>query len=67
MIGSGSGRGESNIQLHRCVVDNSTTGQYIKDDPQGEGGAITVATGTSLLLEDCVLRHNYSGKKVCLP
>lgn len=54
------------MEFHGCTVDNSTTGEAIEDDPQGEGGAFSVATGTTLVLADCVLRNNYCGKKVRL-
>lgn len=60
----GSGRDVSHVEFHGCVVDNSTTGLDIEDDPQGEGGAFSVGTGTVLVLANSVLRHNYCGKKV---
>lgn len=63
VIGSGDG-GASRVELHRCTVDNSTTGSAIEDDPQGEGGAFSVAQGTTLVLDDCLLINNCAGKKV---
>ncbi|CAN0189805.1 unnamed protein product, partial [Pylaiella littoralis] len=59
----GSGSFPSHVELHRCNIFNSTVGKEIKDDPQGEGGAIAVAQTVSLLLADCVLTENYCGKK----
>ncbi|CAN0138387.1 unnamed protein product, partial [Pylaiella littoralis] len=59
----GSGSFSSHIELHRCNIFNSTVGVEIKDGPQGEGGAIAVGQGISLLLADCVLTENYCGKK----
>lgn len=63
VIGSGDG-GTSRVEMHGCTFDNSTTGSAIEDDPQGEGGAISVAQGTTLVLDDCLLINNFSGKKV---
>lgn len=60
----GSGQGPSSIDFHRCQLENSTTGRAFQDDPQGEGGAIALGKGTTLVLEDCILKNNKCGKKV---
>lgn len=54
----------SRVEFHRCTVENSITGAYYKDDPQGEGGAIVVGSGTIFVLEECLLANNTAGKKV---
>lgn len=54
------------VEFHRCTVNGSSTGDAIKDDPQGEGGAFAVGGGVTFLLSDCVLANNYCGKKVSL-
>ncbi|CAN0356022.1 unnamed protein product, partial [Ectocarpus sp. 12 AP-2014] len=59
----GSGRNSSYVELHRCTVEKSETGQEIEDDPQGEGGAVAVAWGVTLLVADSLLTDNYCGKK----
>lgn len=33
------------VEFHRCTVNGSSTGDAIKDDPQGEGGAFAVGGG----------------------
>jgi len=63
-VAVGSGDAPSYIEFHRCVVDNSTTGWPFEDDPQGEGGAFSLGSGTTLVLEDCLITNNYAGKKV---
>ena len=63
-VAIGSGDGRSNVEFHRCTVDNSSTGEAIKDDPQGEGGAFSVGGGVTLLLADSVVKRSYCGKKV---
>lgn len=64
-VAIGTGDAPSHIEFHRCLVANSTTGLYIEDDPQGEGGAFAVGRGITLVLSDCVLTGNYCGNKVC--
>ncbi|CAM9271368.1 unnamed protein product, partial [Ectocarpus sp. 8 AP-2014] len=59
----GSGRNASYVELHRCTVEKSETGLEIEDDPQGEGGAVAVAWGITLLVADSLLTGNYCGKK----
>ncbi|CAN0008375.1 unnamed protein product, partial [Scytosiphon promiscuus] len=60
----GSGKAPSHVELHRCTVLDSTTGwKEIEDDPQGEGGAFSVAQTTTLVLADCLLANNFAGKK----
>ena len=54
------------IEFHRCLIINSTTGKYIEDDPQGEGGAFSLSEGLHLVLEDCVVANSTCGKKVCV-
>lgn len=63
-VAIGSGDGRSDVEFHRCTVDNSSTGKDIKDDPQGEGGGFSVGGGVTLLLSDCVVKNNHCGKKV---
>ena len=63
-VAVGSGDAPSYIEFHRCVVDNSTTGWPFEDDPQGEGGAFSLGKGTTIVIEDCVVKNNYCGKKV---
>ncbi|CAN0005479.1 unnamed protein product [Ectocarpus fasciculatus] len=59
----GSGRAASYVELHRCTVEKSETGLEIEDDPQGEGGAVAVAWGITLVVADSLLTDNYCGKK----
>ncbi|CBJ26637.1 adhesin-like protein [Ectocarpus siliculosus] len=59
----GSGRNSSYVELHRCTVEKSESGLEIEDDPQGEGGAVAVAWGITLLVADSLLTDNYCGKK----
>lgn len=63
-VAIGSGDGRSEVEFHRCTVDNSSTGEAIKDDPQGEGGAFSVGGGVTLLMADSVVTRSYCGKKV---
>ncbi|MEP4903852.1 MAG: hypothetical protein ABJX82_18785, partial [Paracoccaceae bacterium] len=62
----GSGNAPSHVEFHRCTVDNSTTGHYFKDDPQGQAGAFSMNRGITLVVSDCILKNNYCGYKVCL-
>lgn len=39
-------------------------GKYHKDDPQGEGGAFSVANGVTLLVVDTTVKNTQAGKKV---
>lgn len=57
--------GPTTVEFHRCDVEHNTAGQYFKDDPQGEGGAIVVGGGTTVVVEDCLFSNNTVGKKVC--
>ena len=59
-----SGSSPSHVEFHRCTVANTTTGSYIEDDPQGEGGAFAVGEGIWLLIDDCIVSNNFCGKKV---
>lgn len=59
-----TGSSPSHVEFHRCAVANSTTGQFIEDDPQGEGGVFNVAPGTRLLLSDSLFIDNRCGNKV---
>ncbi|CAM9462085.1 unnamed protein product, partial [Ectocarpus sp. 12 AP-2014] len=59
----GSDGDSTYIELHRCTVEKSETGLEIEDDPQGEGGAVAVAWGVTLLVSDSLLTDNYCGKK----
>lgn len=59
-----SGDDPSTVAFHRCSVGNSSAGSKFEDDPQGEGGAFSVGDGVTLLLSDCILKGNASGKKV---
>lgn len=54
----------SYIESHRCVVDNTTTGWPFEDDRQGEGSAFSLESGITVVMEDCVLKNNYCGRKV---
>ncbi|CAB1103372.1 unnamed protein product [Ectocarpus sp. CCAP 1310/34] len=63
----GSDGDSTYIELHRCTVEKSETGLEIEDDPQGEGGAVAVAWGITLLVADSLLTDNYCGKKPCVP
>lgn len=55
----------SKVEFHRCVISDNTAGNGdLLDDPQGEGGAITVGPMCSLLLADCLVERNRAGKKV---
>lgn len=59
-----SGPPASYVEFHRCTVENSTTGRPVEDDEQGEGGAFVVGSGSTLVLNDCLLVDNFCGKKV---
>ncbi|CBJ26636.1 hypothetical protein Esi_0040_0008 [Ectocarpus siliculosus] len=59
----GSDGDSTYIELHRCTVEKSETGREIEDDPQGDGGAVAVAWGITLLVADSLLTDNYCGKK----
>lgn len=56
--------GASFVEFNRCLVSNNSAGTNIEDDPQGDGGAFSVGTGVSLLLEECVVQTSYAGNKV---
>lgn len=56
----------TSIVLKQCTVINSTAGSAIEDDPQGEGGAVVVGAGATLVLEDCLVVNNTCGRKVGL-
>jgi len=45
-------------------VNDSWAGASDKDDPQGEGGAIIVGGGSTLVLDDCLVSNSTCGKKV---
>lgn len=61
----GSGSGGSVVEVNRCLVINATCGVYIEDEPQGEGGAFSVGGGTTLIMQDTIVRNSTTGKKVC--
>lgn len=56
----------SYMEFHGCTFDNSSVGEAIEDDPQGEGGALSMGTGTTLVLSECAVTNSYCGKKVCV-
>ena len=56
----------SQVELRRCIFENSTTGEAIEDDPQGEGGVVSIGGSTTLTVTDCVFTGNSCGKKVIL-
>ena len=56
----------SYIELHRCTVENATAGTGLEEDPHGEGGGFSVGRGATLVLANCILRNNTSGRKVGL-
>ena len=56
----------SRIVMNGCVVHNCSAGYPLEEDPQGDGGGFSVATGTTLILESCHLTNNHCGKKVGL-
>eukprot|EP00752_Nemacystus_decipiens_P007772 g6941.t1 len=53
----------SQVELRRCTFENSTTGEAIKDDPQGEGGAVTVGASTTMVVTESLFMRNVCGKK----
>ncbi|CAN0498675.1 unnamed protein product, partial [Scytosiphon promiscuus] len=53
-VNIGTGSAPSNVEFHRCMMANSTTGIFIEDDLQGEGGVFNVAPGNRLLVSDSV-------------
>lgn len=54
----------SELEFHRCMFDNSSSGTGIAYDPQGHGGALWVAKGATILLSDCLFINNNCGDKV---
>ena len=64
VVAVGSGQAPSLVEFHRCTVTNSTSGVFIKDDPQGEGGVFSVAPGNTILLSNSTFEQNRSGNKV---
>ena len=49
----------SRIVLNGCAVTNCSAGYPFEDDPQGDGGGFSVASGTTLILERCSLTDNH--------
>lgn len=54
----------SQVEFRRCTVDNTTTGEAIKDDPQGQGAGFAIGVHSTLVLTDSVFLNNFCGEKV---
>ena len=61
-----SRHGPSLVELRRCTLEHSTTGEYIEDDPQGEGAAVHIGASTTLVVTESLFTRNVCGKKVCM-
>ena len=60
----GSPNAPSQVEFHRCSVDNNTAGEGFQDDPQGEGGAFALGGGTTIVISECLVVNNYAGDRV---
>lgn len=56
----------SQLEFRRLTVDNTTTGEAIKDDPQGQGAGFAIGIHTTLVLTDSVFLNNICGEKVSI-
>lgn len=55
---------ESSFEFQSCVTDGNIAGENIQHDAQGEGGGFSVAAGTKLTLDHCLVTKNSAGQKV---
>lgn len=56
--------GPSYVEFLRCKFLNATAGFYDDDEPQGEGGALSVGDRSTLVVVDSVVKGAHAGKKV---
>lgn len=60
----GDGSGHSHVEFTRCSMRSNSAGKYVNNDPQGDGGAISVGSDVTLVLVDSSVQDNYAGSKV---
>lgn len=46
------------------MIDGNIAGESVLNDAQGEGGGFSVAAGTKLTLDECLVTNNTAGQKV---